>query len=103
MLHMKFLMILMVGLNFFTLLQCTRKLGIDLYSFLLPLTMCWPFQVGALARARHLEAFRRAEKYAIFYRRKAKQEVRLNRVARAEGRVRVPGEARLAFVMRTKG
>ncbi|KAF2353537.1 Ribosomal protein L7 eukaryotic [Trinorchestia longiramus] len=58
---------------------------------------------AALTRARQAEAFKRAERYAIYYRRKAKQEVHLNRLARAEGRVRVPGEPKLAFVVRTKG
>jgi len=58
---------------------------------------------GAARRARRVEQFKRAEKYAQFYRCKTKNEVSLRLAARAQGRVRVPGEAKLAFVMRTKG
>merc|ERR1712000_150386 len=57
----------------------------------------------ALRAARQTEAFKRAEKYAIFYRRQRKQEVRLNNLAKAEGCVRVPDEHKVAFVMRIKG
>merc|ERR1712212_632484 len=38
----------------------------------------------ALRAARQTEAFKRAEKYAILYRRQRKQEVRLNRLAKAK-------------------
>merc|ERR1719186_1408881 len=57
----------------------------------------------ALRAARQTEAFKRAEKYAIFYRRLRKQEVRLNRLAKATGSTRVSAEHKVAFVMRTKG
>merc|ERR1712055_1125688 len=57
----------------------------------------------ALRAARTTEAFKRAEKYAIYYRRLRKQEVRLNRVAKAEGCVRVEAQPKVAFVMRIKG
>merc|ERR1712002_98993 len=57
----------------------------------------------ALRAARLTEAFKRAEKYAIYYRRQRKQEVRLNRLAKAAGAVRIPAEHKVAFVMRIKG
>merc|ERR1712183_717368 len=57
----------------------------------------------ALRAARTTEAFRRAEKYAIFYRRLRKQEVRLNRLAKAQQSIRVPAQPKVAFVMRIKG
>merc|ERR1712212_380646 len=45
----------------------------------------------ALRAARQTEAFKRAEKYSILYRRQRKQEVR------------IAAEHKVAFVMRTKG
>merc|ERR1712243_223247 len=57
----------------------------------------------ALRAARTQEAFKRAEKYAIYYRRLAKQEVRLARIAKAEGCVHVAEQPKVAFVIRTKG
>merc|ERR1712126_196605 len=57
----------------------------------------------ALRAARTQEAFKRAEKYAVYYRRLAAQEVRLRRIAKAEGCVHVPEQPKVAFVMRTKG
>merc|ERR1711970_1140055 len=56
----------------------------------------------AIRSARTTEAFKRAEKYAIYYRRLRKQEVMLNR-KKAVGNIRVPAEPKVAFVMRTKG
>jgi len=57
----------------------------------------------ALKAARTTEAFRRAEKYAVYYRRVRSQEVRLARLAKAEGCVRVEAQPKVAFVMRIKG
>ena len=63
----------------------------------------YQFQRTALKAARTTEAFRRAEKYAVYYRRVRSQEVRLARLAKAEGCVRVEAQPKVAFVMRIKG
>ncbi|KAB7502657.1 60S ribosomal protein L7 [Armadillidium nasatum] len=49
------------------------------------------------------ETFRKAEKYIKEYRLKENQEIRLKRNAKKKGAVVVPGEARLAFVIRIRG
>lgn len=47
--------------------------------------------------------FRRAEKYVKEYRLKERDEVRLIRQAKNRGNYYIPGEAKLAFVMRIRG
>merc|ERR1712149_149317 len=54
-------------------------------------------------RARSKEAFKRAETYVKKYRAMQAETDRLKREAKAEGSVLVPGEARLAFVIRIRG
>merc|ERR1712071_45379 len=49
------------------------------------------------------EAFKRAEKYVKEYRSRERDQIRLNRVARKAGNFYVKGEARLGFVIRTRG
>merc|ERR1739845_84034 len=53
-------------------------------------------------RARSKEAFKRAETYVKKYRAMQAETDRLKREAKAEGSVLVPGEARLAFVIRIR-
>ncbi|XP_020287961.1 60S ribosomal protein L7 [Pseudomyrmex gracilis] len=47
--------------------------------------------------------FKRAEKYVKEYRQKERDEIKLNRMARLRGNYYIPGEARLAFVIRIRG
>ncbi|KAJ3100522.1 60S ribosomal protein L7 [Phlyctochytrium planicorne] len=47
--------------------------------------------------------FKRAEQYVKEYRSKERDEVRLRRIAKTSGSYYVPGEAKLAFVVRIKG
>ncbi|XP_071956740.1 large ribosomal subunit protein uL30-like [Antedon mediterranea] len=47
--------------------------------------------------------FKRAEQYIREYRRKERDEIRMKRQARAAGNFYVPGEAKLAFVVRIRG
>merc|ERR1712186_251430 len=54
-------------------------------------------------RARSKEAFKRAETYVKKYRAMQAETDRLKREAKAEGSVLVPGDARLAFVIRIRG
>merc|ERR1712149_104688 len=54
-------------------------------------------------RARSKEASKRAETYVKKYRAMQAETDRLKREAKAEGSVLVPGEARLAFVIRIRG
>lgn len=49
------------------------------------------------------EIFKRAEQYVKEYRLKERDEIRLIRQAKNQGNFYVPGEAKLAFVMRIKG
>ncbi|XP_003703043.1 ribosomal protein L7 [Megachile rotundata] len=49
------------------------------------------------------EIFKRAEKYVREYRRKERDEIRLMRQAKNRGNYYIPGEARLAFVIRIRG
>lgn len=49
------------------------------------------------------EIFKRAEKYIKKYRSKERDEIRLARQARTKGNYYIPGEARLAFVIRIRG
>ncbi|KAK2704961.1 large ribosomal subunit protein uL30-like [Artemia franciscana] len=54
-------------------------------------------------RARRVEIFKRAEKFAKEYRDKERDEIRLNREAKKEGNFYVPAESKLAFVIRIRG
>lgn len=49
------------------------------------------------------EIFKRAEKYVKEYKQKERDEIRLMRQARNRGNYYIPGEARLAFVIRIRG
>ncbi|KAJ8668835.1 hypothetical protein QAD02_000099 [Eretmocerus hayati] len=49
------------------------------------------------------EIFKRAEQYVKEYRIKERDEIRLIRTAKKQGNYYIPGEARLAFVMRIRG
>ncbi|XP_043479318.1 60S ribosomal protein L7 [Leptopilina heterotoma] len=49
------------------------------------------------------EIFKRAEQYVKEYRMKERDEIRLKRQAKNRGNYYIPGEARLAFVMRIRG
>merc|ERR1719293_605377 len=49
------------------------------------------------------EIFKRAEKYAKEYQDQERDEIRLRREARKEGNYYVPGDPKLAFVMRIRG
>jgi len=55
------------------------------------------------ARRKSRQAFRRAETYIKKYRALEKEQIRLKRQAKKEGTVLVPGEAKLAFVIRIRG
>ncbi|XP_049812894.1 60S ribosomal protein L7 [Schistocerca nitens] len=57
----------------------------------------------ALKYKKRKEIFKRAETYVREYHRKERDEVRLARQARNRGNYYVPGEARLAFVIRIRG
>merc|ERR1719244_2503271 len=54
-------------------------------------------------RRKSRQAFRRAETYIKKYRALEKEQIRLKRQAKKEGTVLVPGEAKLAFVIRIRG
>lgn len=64
-------------------------------------------QSGVLKRSRDIkkrrEIFKRAEKYVKEYRLKERDEIRLNRQAKNRGNYYIPGEAKLAFVIRIRG
>lgn len=49
------------------------------------------------------EIFIRAEKYVKAYRAKERDEIRLMREAKKRGNYYIPGEAKLAFVIRIRG
>ena len=49
------------------------------------------------------EIFKRAEQYVKEYRSKERDEIRLKRQAKNRGNYYIPGEARLAFVIRIRG
>jgi len=56
-----------------------------------------------LERKRHRTSFKRAETYIRRYRTMEAEKLRLNREAKKEGTVMVPGEAKLAFCIRIRG
>lgn len=55
------------------------------------------------AKRRRAEIFKRAEKYIREYRERERDEIRLARQARSRGNYYIPGEAKLAFVIRIRG
>jgi len=55
------------------------------------------------ARTKRGEAFKRAERYVKEYRAVENDEIRLRREAKAAGKIYVPPEAKLAFVVRIRG
>ncbi|KAJ8930655.1 hypothetical protein NQ314_016517 [Rhamnusium bicolor] len=57
---------------------------------------------GELIKKRK-DIFKRAEQYVKEYRLKERDEIRLIRQAKTRGNFYVPGEAKLAFVIRIKG
>merc|ERR1712142_973686 len=60
-------------------------------------------KVKANKKAKKIETFKRAEKYAKEYRKEELDQLRLKREAKKEGNFYVPGEPKLAFVMRIRG
>jgi len=54
-------------------------------------------------KAKRADIFKRAEKFAKEYQDKERDEIRLRREARKEGNYYVPGDPKLAFVMRIRG
>merc|ERR1711911_578579 len=54
-------------------------------------------------KAKRIESFKRAEKYCKEYRKEELDQLRLKREAKKEGNFYVPGEPKLAFVMRIRG
>merc|ERR1712004_325227 len=54
-------------------------------------------------KAKRAEIFKRAEKFAKEYQDQERDEIRLRREARKEGNYYVPGDPKLAFVMRIRG
>ncbi len=54
-------------------------------------------------RAKRVEVFKRAEKYAKEYRDKERDDIRLRRDARKNDGYHVPAEPKLAFVIRIRG
>merc|ERR1712203_315953 len=54
-------------------------------------------------KAKRAEIFKRAEKFAKEYQYQERDEIRLRREARKEGNYYVPGDPKLAFVMRIRG
>merc|ERR1712228_55773 len=54
-------------------------------------------------KAKRAEIFKRAEKFAKEYQDQERDDIRLRREARKEGNYYVPGDPKLAFVMRIRG
>merc|ERR1719288_337591 len=54
-------------------------------------------------KAKRVDIFKRAEKYCKEYRKEELDQLRLRREARKEGNYYVPGDPKLAFVMRIRG
>lgn len=52
---------------------------------------------------KRVQIFKRAEAYVKEYRIKERDEIRLARQAKSRGNYYVPGEAKLAFVIRIRG
>merc|ERR1712083_651981 len=54
-------------------------------------------------KAKRVETFKKAEKYAKEYQDEERQEIKLKRDAKKEGDFYVPADPKLAFVMRIRG
>lgn len=65
--------------------------------------LCYLFQKKKENYKKRKEFFKRAEKYVKEYRSKERDEIRMARQARNKGNYYIPGEARLAFVIRIRG
>lgn len=61
------------------------------------------FQALANKKRKTRQIFIRAEKYVKSYRAKERDEIRLMREAKKRGNFYIPGEAKLAFVIRIRG
>jgi large subunit ribosomal protein L7e len=61
------------------------------------------FQKRASRYKKRKEIFKRAEQYVKEYRIKERDEIRLIRQAKKHGNYYIPGEAKLAFVIRIRG
>ncbi|XP_058802295.1 large ribosomal subunit protein uL30 [Phymastichus coffea] len=61
------------------------------------------FKRKADFKTKRKEIFKRAEQYVKEYRIKERDEIRLFRQAKKQGNYYIPGEAKLAFVMRIRG
>lgn len=61
------------------------------------------FQLKAADRKRRRIIFKRAESYVKEYRQKERDEIRLRRQAKSKGNYYIPGEAKLAFIIRIRG
>ena len=61
------------------------------------------FQKRSEYHKKRKEIFKRAEKYVKEYHSRERDEIRLARQARNRGNYYIPGEARLAFVIRIRG
>merc|ERR1712037_853590 len=59
--------------------------------------------MGVARKAKRADIFKRAEKFAKEYQDQERDEIRLRREARKEGNYYVPGDPKLAFVMRIRG
>merc|ERR1711923_166002 len=58
---------------------------------------------GAARKAKRVDIFKRAEKYAQEYRGLEREAIRLNREAKTQGSFHVSGEDKYAFVIRIRG
>lgn len=74
-----------------------------LFSVELVLIACFFQQTKVDRLKKRKTIFKRAEAYVKEYRMKEREEVRLARQARNRGNYYIPGEARLAFVVRIRG
>ncbi|KAK6627840.1 60S ribosomal protein L7 [Polyplax serrata] len=60
-------------------------------------------KLKAADRKRRRIIFKRAESYVKEYRQKERDEIRLRRQAKSKGNYYIPGEAKLAFIIRIRG
>lgn len=82
-------------------IEFSNNAQIAIYSILKYLIFL--FQKRAELYKKRKDIFKRAEQYVREYRSKERDEIRLARQAKHKGNYYIPGEARLAFVMRIRG
>lgn len=82
-------------------IEFSNNAQIAIYSILKYLILL--FQKRAELYKKRKDIFKRAEQYVREYRSKERDEIRLARQAKHKGNYYIPGEARLAFVMRIRG